>query len=291
MMGRGFMGASLKAMAVVAGIALSPGWVFAQEAKPGTIPGVEWDKKRLERLERNLNKLERTLFQNNASGNPPVLLKPDPEVVALQATVEAQARRIDDLEATLKSLNGQLDNTRFDADQALKTSNSLKGALDNADVRIRGLEDRLSKLEQTQAQAAVPVMPSAPKDPASDFKAAMELMLSGDYPGAQKAFEGFLATYPTAPQAAEAHFRLAETKFLTDDHLGAAQEYAASLQGWPKSKWAAEATLKLASSLIELKATKDACAATVEFDKRYLGAATPAQKQRLNALKTKSKCN
>src|SRR5690606_21118322 len=64
------------------GVALIGGVVAAQTVPA---PAIEWNERRLERLERNVRKLEHALTQRNAAGAPASLLEPDPEVVALMS--------------------------------------------------------------------------------------------------------------------------------------------------------------------------------------------------------------
>src|SRR4051812_35532412 len=47
-----------------------------------------WDAKKLQKLDRNVRKLERAVQRASKTSNPPILIEPDPEVVALQATVD-----------------------------------------------------------------------------------------------------------------------------------------------------------------------------------------------------------
>ena len=49
------------------------------------------DKKRLERLERNVRRLERAVGQYNENGEP-LIIQPDPETVALQGQVDGVGR-------------------------------------------------------------------------------------------------------------------------------------------------------------------------------------------------------
>lgn len=68
---------------------------------------IQWDKRRLDQLDRNVRRLERAVTQRNAAGQP-VLVEPDPEVVALQGRVDLMNRRLQDLEATVLRVNGDI---------------------------------------------------------------------------------------------------------------------------------------------------------------------------------------
>ena len=112
----------------------------------------------------------------------------------------------------------------------------------------------------------------------------------GDYQGAAKGFEAYLAAWPDGPNAAEAHYRLAETLYVGDDQKAAAEEYARALKGWPRADWAADAAVKLASALQTQGRGGDACSVVVEFHKRYASGATAAVRARADALETKARC-
>ena len=90
---------SKNALVTALGVVLIAGTttVVAQTAP---MEPIQWDKRRLEQLDRNVRRLERAVTQRNASGQP-VLVEPDPEVVALTGRVAGMDRRLNDLEATL----------------------------------------------------------------------------------------------------------------------------------------------------------------------------------------------
>src|SRR5688500_3032191 len=90
---------SKNALVTVLGVVLIAGTttVVAQTAP---MEPIQWDKRRLEQLDRNVRRLERALTQRNAAGQP-VIMEPDPEVVALTSRVTIMDGRVNDLEATL----------------------------------------------------------------------------------------------------------------------------------------------------------------------------------------------
>ena len=81
--------------AAALGVLLIGGGAVAQQAQPNIMERTQWDNRRLEQLDRNVRRLERALTQRNAAGQP-VLVEPDPEVVAAMRTgqerTEAAAR-------------------------------------------------------------------------------------------------------------------------------------------------------------------------------------------------------
>ena len=276
----------------------------AQSAGPAQAPGVEWDKKRLDRLERSVERLENTIAHMRPDKAPPNLVEPDPEVVALEARADELTSRIGDLESALRKINGDLDTANLELDRSHKAEAEAHAANDALAARVGALEGKIADIEKAQAAAAaaaaappaadgstVGQMSAAPTgDSAAEFRSAMALMTNGDYAGASQAFAAFVAKWPNAADTPEAHYRLAETYYVRDDQPNSALEYAASLKDWPHAKWAPDATVKLAQAFSNLGHDKDACATLGEFDHRYAKDATASVKSRAVALKTKAKC-
>jgi tol-pal system protein YbgF len=277
----------LAAAAALALILASGAPAVARQADPAAT-GVAWDKKRLERLERNLRRVERALNQNNAAGTP-TLIEPDPEVVALTARVEDLARRLEDLEGANQRQNAALDERSAEITALRRQLTQAAGQIDVLTTRLAESESKLAAQEEAAAQSQA-IGETTAGDPAADFQAAMQLMLDGEYAGAGAAFEAFVQRWPDAPQAAEANYRLGETRYLREDFAGAAAAYATALQGWPRARWASEATLKLAAALNGLKRDTHACGALKEFDRRYAAGSPTALRGRAAALKTRAKC-
>lgn len=270
------------ALATGVGIALIGGFVTAQTVTP---PPIAWDERRLERLDRNVRKLERALNQRNAAGDP-VIIAPDPEVVALMGRADLMDQRVADLEATLIRLNGQVEDTVGVAERAARENAELSEQIAALTARIAALE-----ASAAEAEAAAPPDPQSPTgEPEGDYAAAMQLMLNGDYAGARRAFETFIVTWPEADQFQEANYRLAETRLIAEDDAGAAQAYAVALRGWPRTAWAADATVKLAGVLLATDRRPQACQALSEFANRYAQGASPAVRQRAQTLASRARC-
>lgn len=260
-------------------IAAAGGAVLAQSEGP---PVIEWDKRRLERLERNVRKLENQLGRANRDPNqPPTIIEPDPEVLALQARVAEMSMAQRDLEDTLRRITGQLETSGFDLAEARREQLELRNEVGPLRTRIAELETRLALLEQANVAVG---------DPQADYDAALKLMNDGAYTEASQAWEAFVEKYPEAEQTPEALYRLGESLYVRDEPALAAAAYARSLRGWPKTTWAAEATLKLATSLANIGRNNEACAAAAEFDKRYAETSSARARARSESVKTRAKC-
>jgi tol-pal system protein YbgF len=282
------------------GLSITPPATSAPAAAQAPAP-IEWDKKRLEKLERNVRKLEGDLARLKPDKAPPQLLEPDPELVALQGRVDDLTQRLLDLDATLKRVNAALDQSALDLDTLKKDDGAAHADADALRTRVDALETQVKALtppppppgaaaaSSPDAAATAGAPPSA--DPAQAFASAMKTMRDGDYAAAEKAFQDYLTSWPDGPDAAEAHYRLAETLYVRDDQAGAASEYARALKGFPKAVWAGDALVKLGMALQSRGDDTKACQALAEFGKRYAASAPATVKSRAAALKTKAKCH
>jgi tol-pal system protein YbgF len=266
--------------------------VVAQEGEPA---GVDQSlRERLDRLEKQLQEVREIVLQARATGKPIEIKEagPDPMVTAL-------ASRLDDMEQTLRGVNGQVDDLTHRLDLARKDAGDEK-------AELAALSDRLDKLDKAVAAMAAPPPAPAPSDngaaanaeqaPAADqgdpkaaYAHARQLLLDGDYPGAQAAFQAYVDQYGSTPQAAQARYWLGETKYVQEDYAGAAAAYIGATKGWPQTAWAPDALVKLALSLLQLNRPTDACAALGEFDRHYAKSGGAA-KGRADAARIRAKC-
>lgn len=263
-------------------LSLIGGAVVAQTATQLPPDAIQWDKRRLDQLDRNVRRLERAVTQRNAAGQP-VLVEPDPEVIALQGSVSDVSRRLGDLEETLRRITGDLERSTFELEEANRDNAALRARISDADNRIAALE-RANELN-------APIVADSPTESAAgDLAAAIELVKS-DAARADRAFQTVAVTWPDTNEAREANSRLGDLRVAQNDRAGAVPAYAASLRGWPRLSWAGETTLKLAESLSATDQKTQACAALAEFNRRYAEAASPNLRTRAGAIRTRAECN
>jgi len=242
------------------------------------------DAKRVDRMEKAVRELRAIVFQLRDTGKPVVVQPADTD-----ARMDELGRKVADLESSLKGLNGSIDTTTRELDQARRENAALKS-------QVQSLSDRLAGAEQKLAAAAAPA-PTAPAveaqapagDPGKEFAAARQLMLSGDYDGAEQAFAAYVANYPDAPRAPEASFWWGKTLTARSAHAEAARAYITAIRGWPQTSWAPEAVVELSKSLVALKKPADACQTLAELTRRY-PKAPPAITARAAAVRTQAKC-
>jgi tol-pal system protein YbgF len=246
------------------------------------------DAYRLDQMERAVKELRAIVFKGRDTGKPVVVEPADND-----ARLTEFATRLGDLEQSLTRINGALESSAHDLDQAKR---------DNAALRdqLKALTDRLAGMEQKQAEAAAPpppaaaaaapAAPAAPQgDPTAAFAQARQLMMSGAYDSAETAFRDFVQAYPDAPNAPEARYWWGKTLSVKGAHAEAATAYLGAIRNWPRTSWAPDATVELARELVADKRPEPACQILAELPKRY-PKAPPAVKSRATAAAAQAKC-
>ena len=276
-----------------AALMTAPAAAFAQ-AEAGDAPR-EATAGRLDRLEKQLHEVREIVLQARSTGQPVEIKEagPDPQITALSA-------KFDDMDQTLRSLNGQIETLTHDSEMARKDANDAKSQAATLSERLDRLEAQVASLAAAppppplaqSAPAAPEAQASSPPgggDPKVAYADAHKLMMDGDYPAASAAFQDYIDHYGKDAKAPEARYWLGETKFAQGDYAGAAVAYIATIHGWPQTAWGAGADVKLALSLLELNKPTEACAALGEFDRHYARAGAPA-KARAAAARIRAKC-
>jgi tol-pal system protein YbgF len=256
------------------------------------------DPGRVDKLEKQVKELRAIVYQARDTGHPVEVRPegPDPAVTAL-------TQRVDDLEATLRKLQGELEQSNHNADLS---KSALEAERMDRTTQVQGLADRLARLESQVVTLTSPPPPpadpharhaektTAPSEPVADtsgeFKTARTLLVSGDYGGSAQAFQTFVTSHPNDPKTAEAYYWLGESYSVRDLHGDATSAYARALKGWPKSSWAPDAVIKLSRSLAATQRASEACAAMSEFTRRYEKTATPTLKTRAAQTRDKLGC-
>ena len=250
--------------------------------------GTVWDAKKLQQLDRDVRKLERSVARVENKQTPPILIEPDPEVVALQATVDSLSRKLDDNANTVTRLTGQLEESQHQNQILQQQVSALMARTDTLVKRADLTEAHLKDVDATLAPPPPP--PPSRGDAESDFEQAFNLMTSGQTDEAERAFTAFTTTWPESAQLPEAWFRLGQIRTMKKDSPGAVAAFATALKGWPKTSWAPEATVKLAGALSDSNRPSEACQALTQFDRVYGKMAAAENKALAKDLKVKNKC-
>jgi tol-pal system protein YbgF len=257
--------------------------VFAQT--PMGDPLDARDARRLDKMEQLMRELRAIVYQGRDSGKP-VVVQPAETDYQLQELT----RRLADLEQSLTRVNGSLETSNHDLAMARRDIEALK-------AENKALAGRAQALEQQAAATPPPPPPTgelsgAPTPPASSseaFSQARQLMLNGDYSGAEAAFQDYVARYGDGPKGPEARYWLGKTLTARSAYADAAGAFIGAIRGWPQTSWAPDAVVELSRSLIQLKKPADACQTLDELARRY-PKAPPAVTSRAAAARTQAKC-
>ncbi len=238
-------------------------------------------RRRLDNMEKVMRELRSIVFQGRSTGKPVVVQPAETET-----QMQTLTQRVDDLEQTLRRVNGDNETLVRDLDQARRGATA-------AQDRAASLETRLSALEAQIAAVQAPPPPpgvglpqgtlgSLPADPnlagapapgaanpVAAFTAANNLLLEGDYAGAETAFTDFIARYPDHARAPEANYRLGQTLTARRATADAAGAYIAAIRGYPKTAWAPDAMLELARALLTQGDRANACSVLANLSSRY----------------------
>lgn len=245
------------------------------------------DAKRLDRMEKVMRELRAIVFQSQRQSGVPIVVQP----ADTDARLQSLSDRLGDLEQTLTRMNGTIESLTRDLDQSRRDAQA-------AQAQARDLSDRLAALEGG-AQAApsggelagqLPPPPPPGADPAEAFATARQLMLNGDYDGAERAFASYVADFPDAPRTPEARYWLGKTLTVRGANTEAAGAFIGAIRGWPQTSWAPDAVVELSRTLVALKKAPDACQTLAELNRRYPKASANV-KARAAATAAQARCS
>ncbi len=244
------------------------------------------DARRLDRMEQVMRELRAIVFQGRDSGKP-VVIQPAETDYQLQELT----RRLGELEQSLTRITGDLETAARDGELARRENEALKGQVKTLSDKLSGLEARAAAEAPVDAGLPPPELSGAPapQTATETFNQARQLMLSGDYDGAEAGFRAYVARYGDSLKAPEARYWLGKTLSARAAHAEAAGAYIGAIRGWPTTPWAPDAVVELARALIQIKKPGDACQTLAEFSRRYPKAA-PAVQARAAAARSQAKC-
>ncbi len=283
------------ALVAGAGLALTAGNASAED--------IDKVVDKLDRVERDLRELQFEVYK----GHPPATQ------AAGAPVTPGSAARINDLEASLRELRGQVETMAF---QMRQLQEQLELARKETNFRLGALEGGAPATTLPQPALAGPAAATAPSpaaprilnvspndggsgsagrppgtlgtlpaddvediqpvlSPRQQYDAAMELLSRAQYVEAQSAFKSFVAANPKEELAGSAQFWAGEIAFTQKDYKGAVTSFADVLKRFPKAQKAPDAMLKLGLSLLELNQKKEACTTLGAVKKKFPAAPKP----------------
>jgi tol-pal system protein YbgF len=194
--------------------------------------------------------------------------------------------RLDQLEARLRELTGQVD----------VLTNDIGRIVADASNRAGDIEFRLTELEGGDPSAVGPGEPlggglsprprarSAPGESTqlaitekSDFDKASAAFEAGRHAEAVGLLDAFLATYPGGPLSSQASLMRADAFAAQENWQEAARSYLNAFSGAPQAPTAPTALFGLGESLARIGKTQDACLTFAEVGSRYPAAPEAAR--------------
>ena len=261
---------------------------------------------RMDRLERDINQLQRQVYRPGSAGAPVPMAPMDSSAVGLNA--EVRFGQIDD---QMRQLRGQLEEANNNITQL---RSRLEKLVNDVDLRLSALEHpgETPKEQPTAAAsppprgagntaASVPPPPRGASDPSApasqsgnlgtlssagaggnqaargpgggtaeeQYDYAIGLLRSSNYPAAEQALRSFIQKNPAHPMTANAQYWLGETFYVRSDFKDAAATFAEGYQKFPKSGKGPDYLLKLGMSLGRMGQKADACKAYQRLDRDF----------------------
>jgi tol-pal system protein YbgF len=262
---------------------------------------------RLNRLERDMNQLQRQVYRGSSPSGAPVPMTPADSGTAVNVEL-----RMDQLESQMRNLTGKVEEVTYNIDQLRQRVDKLAS---DVDMRLTALEhpgggtttpaggnpagtaaappgEKPSSPANSSNPAVAPsrggvltapsgeAAPTAARTPPTggplptgspqeQYNYAFGLLRQADYPAAEEALRSFIQRYPTNPLAGNAQYWLGETFYVRKDYAHAASAFAEGYKKYPQSSKSADNLLKLGMSLGNLGQKKEACLTLHQLEKDF----------------------
>ena len=237
---------------------------------------------RLERVERDLNTLQKQFYRGGAKGSS--------AAPSYSGGGDTEAM-IDKIEEQMRTLNGKLEQLEFANTKLLEKFE--KQAADY-EFRFKELENKSSK-EQLDAKPQVELKELPKEQPKSvdlikeEYNKAVALFKSSDFKNAELGFSKFIEKHPNHPLTGNAYYYLGESFFARKNYEKAAVNFIQSYKKFPRNNKASDSLFKLGLSLAKLNRTKEACGAFAKIEQNYPDI-SDSLKQKLDDESARLKC-
>ncbi|MCK9275393.1 MAG: tol-pal system protein YbgF [Syntrophales bacterium] len=234
----------------------------------------------------NVDRLQKTVAENNSLINQSDELNRSlrknqadtgADIIHLRNEVQSLRGAVEEMQVKMRGLSITSTDTR-------STEERLN--LTEIEARIRVLEERLKINNQRAAissSAKKGTVPSSPvlaeeEKPDSEklYSDAYQIFVNRDYEEARAKFLTFLKNYPDTEYSDNAQFWIAECFYFQDKYEEAILEYEKVIQNYPKGNKVPNALLKQALSFLKLEDTSSSQLLLQRVVKEYPGT-TPAE--------------
>lgn len=239
---------------------------------------------RLDRLERDLQILQKDYYRGEKSGGA--------SVAPTAAAAAEMNVSLDALQEELRSLRGRLEEMEH---QQRRVTERFDGLERDMDARLISLEQHASSA--APAVIAPPVIGggAAPEEPVvsvreaaeeapaeapkstrskytnsnDHYNAAFKLLNQSDYAAAASEFESFTREYPKDVLVGNAYYWLGETYYVRGNYAQAAEKFRSGFEAMPQGAKAPDNLLKLAMSLSNIDRKDESCVVLSQLVKKY----------------------
>lgn len=301
-------------------VGLSPVPALAQA---GGNPEIQSLLSRIERLQRDMNTLQRQVYRGGpipapsdapaatAQSLPPLAASGEPNLAA------AMQVRLDEIENQMRVFTGRLEETNHAIGELTKKLETLTSDIDvrfktatvggapgagagpatpppvTAAPTASGVLGTIPLGDVDKTGAAAPATQTASILPAGSaqeqYRFATAFLAKSDWAGAERALKAFLAAHPKGELSGNAQYWLGESYYVRGDYNNAALAFAKGYKDFPKNAKGPDNLLKLGLSLANLKKTDSACATFDRVGKDFPNASS-AIKSRVVAERKKLRC-
>lgn len=249
---------------------------------------------RIERMDRDIKALNLRVYRGESAVNPaeggqelsgPLGARLSIRINELESQLRQMTGQLEETAYRISQLNSRLDKLVADVDYRLT---SLEGGNPSARPDLGNTRNVQGQVSTEPLKPQAPTAPSqkgvlgtlpgtslnAPAKPADEagqqaqpnvspeeaYQGARRLLMSGDYTGADQAFQSFIGANPEHELTGNARYWLGETYYVQGNFARAAQVF---LEGYQKDSQGAKAPdslLKLGMSLRRIDKVKEACA-------------------------------
>ncbi|MDX2094517.1 MAG: tol-pal system protein YbgF [Alphaproteobacteria bacterium] len=259
---------------------------------------------RLDRLERDLNFVQKQVYRSSESG--------DGKTDGTPLNSGQLQVRFSQIDEELRQIRGLIEQTQF---QNRQSTAALKKLSDDVDFRLRALEQKQAQTEAVAApatatsaaeeaapvaanEAAKPVVtavagataPAEAEKPASykpevkekpaptgkdfpdanaHYSHAFKLLSEKNFSEAASSFDAFVKKYPADPLTANAYYWLGESHYARSDFTRATESFRKGFEASPDGQKAPDNLYKLALSLAQIKRKTEACVVLAQVISRY----------------------
>lgn len=253
---------------------------------------------RLDRLERDVNFVQKQVYRSGASGSDG-----NASSAPLPANAGQMQMRIVQLEEEMRRLHGALEQAQF---QNKQTATEMKKLSDDIDYRLRAIEQKQAEAAAMPAPAAAVAEPAAAETPAKEEPAkpatyegkekekevketkekpaltgkdfpdsnahyahAYKLLSEKKFADSASSFDAFVKKYPSDPLTSNAYYWLGESQYARNDFTRATESFRKGFEANPDGSKAPDNLYKLAMSLSQIKRKSEACIVLGQVVNKY----------------------